>query len=134
MQRKTRERGAPFLVDVLILISPHPVSRYLYCTIKAMNENISICKRTMIVYEHSMKFTLGKGGHIVVVQCPPRNCTPAGLRALRAVNKARAIVAQSPNEASTRPKKAVAQLQAGFGTAPPGNSISGWHLRAPKIL
>lgn len=71
MQRKTRERGAPFLVDVLILISPHPVSRYLYCTIKAMNENISICKQTVIVYKHSMKFTLGQGGHIVVVQCPP---------------------------------------------------------------
>lgn len=38
-----------------------------------------------------MKFTLGKGGHIVVVQCPPRNCAPAGLRALRAADKARYI-------------------------------------------
>lgn len=70
-----------------------------------------------------MKFTLGQGGHIVVVQCPPRNCAPAGLRALRAADKARAMVVQSPNEASTRTKKAVAQLQAGSGTAPPDNSV-----------
>lgn len=80
MQRKTRERGAPFF-DVIILNSPLPVSRYTYCTIKAMNENIFICKRTMIVYEHSMKITLGKGGHIVVVQCPPKRYeSPAGER------------------------------------------------------
>ena len=38
-----------------------------------------------------MKITLGKGGHIVVVQCPPKNCAPAGLRALRAADRARYI-------------------------------------------
>lgn len=88
-----------------------------------MNENISVCKQTEMVYGHSMKFTLGKGGHIVVVQCPPRNCAPAGLRALRAVNRARAIIVQSTNEANTRTKKAVDQLQAGSGTAPPDNRV-----------
>lgn len=36
-----------------------------------MNRKISVCKQTVMGYEHSMKFTLGKGGHIVVVQCPP---------------------------------------------------------------
>lgn len=74
-------------------------------------------------YELSMKFTLGKGGHIVVVQCPPRNCAPAGLRALRAVDRARAMVVQSPNRDSTRPKKEVAKLQAGSGTAPPVHRV-----------
>lgn len=123
MQRKTRERGAPFLVDVLILISPHPVSRYQYYTMKAMNKNISVYKQTVIVYEHSVKFTLSQGGHIVVVQCPSRNCAPAGLRALRAVDKARAIIVQSPSEASTRPKKTVAQLQASSETAPPVHRV-----------
>lgn len=39
---------------------------------KAMNKYISVCKKTVIVYEHSMKFTLGQGGHIVVVQRPPK--------------------------------------------------------------
>lgn len=33
---------------------------------------ISVCKQIMIVYEHFMKITLSKGGHIVVVQCPPK--------------------------------------------------------------
>ena len=80
-----------------------------------------------------MKITLGKGGHIVVVQCPQRNCAPAGLRALRAVNRARAMVVQSPNEASTRTKKAVAKLQAGFGNAPPVHRVSGCRLRATRM-
>lgn len=84
---------------------------------------ISVNKQIMIVYEHFMKITLGKGGHIVVVQCPPRSCAPAGLRALRAADKARAIIVQSTSEASTRPKKAVAQLQAGSSTAPPDNRV-----------
>ena len=80
-----------------------------------------------------MKITLGKGGHIVVVQCPPRCCAPAGLRALRAANKARAIIVQSTSEASTRPKKAEAQLQDGSGTAPPVHRVSSYRLRAEKI-
>lgn len=55
-----------------------------------MNENISVCKQTVMVYEHSMKITLGQEGHIVVVRAP-RNCAPEGLRALRAADKARYI-------------------------------------------
>ena len=38
---------------------------------KIVNEKISVCKQIMIVYRNSMKITLGQGGHIVVVQCPP---------------------------------------------------------------
>lgn len=80
-------------------------------------------KQTVKVYEHSMKFTLGQGGHIVVVRAPPKVCAPAGLRALRAADKARTIIVQSPNKDSTRTKKAVAQLQAGTGTAPPVHRV-----------
>lgn len=39
---------------------------------KIVNEKISVCKQIMIVYRNSMKITLGQGGHIVVVQCPPK--------------------------------------------------------------
>lgn len=81
-----------------------------------------------------MNLTQGKGGHICRSNVPPRNCEPEGLRALRAADKARAIVVQSTNRDSTRPKKAVAKIQAGFSTAPPGHSISDCRLRAAKIL
>lgn len=48
-----------------------------------MNWKMYVCKQTVMVYERFMKFTLGKGGHIVVVQRPPQR----GTSRLRAGNK-----------------------------------------------